>query len=280
MKSEQLKQITRQATERLVAALHAGHSETLIGYLRALGRFHSYSLSNVLLIASQRPTASHVAGFHTWHKLGRFVKKGEKGIMVLAPVLQRKDAETAGDTTSSSVVGFRAAYVFDVAQTEGRELPSIGSAQGDPGRCYQHLVPFAAEHSVALEYSEQIAPARGISCGGRIVLLPGQSPAEEFSTLVHELAHELLHRGDRRAATSKQVRETEAEAVAFVVCETVGLDTGSAAKDYIQLWNGTAEVLIESLAQVQSVAAQILNALDLEPSSLTLEKDRLGREAL
>jgi len=277
MYSEQIKQITQQATERLVAALHAGHSDTLTQYLKAIGRFHRYSLSNVLLIASQRPTASYVAGFHTWHKLGRFVKKGEKGIMVLAPILRRKDAETEGDASSSSAVGFRAAYVFDVAQTEGRELPNISTVRGDPGLQYQHLLRFAAEHSIAVELSEQIAPARGISYGGRIALLPGQPPAEEFSTLVHELAHELLHRGDRRTTRSRQVRETEAEAVAFVVCHSVGLDTGSAAQDYIELWNGTAGVLIESLARVQGVAAQILSALDFEHESLRCEKEAPGQ---
>jgi len=273
MKLEQIKQITQQATERLVAALEAGRSDTLMQYLKAIGRFHRYSLGNVLLIASQRPTASYVAGFHTWRRFGRFVRKGEKGIMVLAPIRQRKETETEGQASGSSVVGFRAAYVYDVSQTEGRELPEIGTVRGEPGRYHQQLVRFAADHSVAVEYSAQIAPARGISCGGKITLLPGQSPAEEFSTLVHELGHELLHRGSRRATACKAVRETEAEAVAFVVCHTVGLNTGSAAKDYIQLWNGTAEVLMDSLAQVQSVAAQISHALDFEPPSLAPETD-------
>ena len=276
MKLEQIKQITQQATERLVAALEAGRSDTLMQYLKAIGRFHRYSLGNVLLIALQRPAASYVAGFHTWRRFGRSVKKGEKGILVLAPIFERKETETPAVRASSSVVGFRSAYVFDVSQTEGRELPAIGTVRGDPGRYRQQLVRFAAEHSVAVEYSEQIAPARGLSYGGKISLLPGQSPAEEFSTLVHELGHELLHRGDCRAMTSKAVRETEAEAVAFVVCHAVGLDTGSAARDYIQLWNGTAGVLIESLTQVQGVAARILQALDVEPPSPAPEKDTLS----
>jgi antirestriction protein ArdC len=112
-----------------------------------------------------------------------------------------------------------------------------------------------------MEYSEEIAPARGTSNGGRIVLLPGQSPAEEFSTLAHELAHELLHRGDRRADTSRQVRETEAEATAFVVCQAIGLETGSAACDYIQLWNGDAQTLTESLSYIRQAASQMLAAL-------------------
>jgi N-terminal domain of anti-restriction factor ArdC len=84
MNSEQIKEITDRATEQLVAAREAGKSETLTGYLKAIGRFHRYSLYNVMLIASPKPEASYVAGFRTWNDLGRFVKKGEKGILILA----------------------------------------------------------------------------------------------------------------------------------------------------------------------------------------------------
>jgi hypothetical protein len=83
MKAEQIKEITNRATEQLVAALQSGHSQALTAYLKAIGRFHRYSLHNVLLIALQKPNASYVAGFHTWNELGRFIKKGEKGIMIL-----------------------------------------------------------------------------------------------------------------------------------------------------------------------------------------------------
>jgi len=90
-------------------------------------------------------------------------------------------------------------------------------------------------------------------------------PAEEFSTLVHEMAHEMLHRSERRTLTTKQVRETEAEAVAFVVCQSVGLQTGTASADYIQLWNGDAKQLAESLEVVQRTAAVILGAISPRP---------------
>ena len=90
MKSEQIKEITNNATKQLAAALNAGHSQALTGYLNAIGRFHRYSLHNVLLIASQKPNATHIAGFRTWNELGRFVRKGEKGIMILAPIVRRK----------------------------------------------------------------------------------------------------------------------------------------------------------------------------------------------
>jgi antirestriction protein ArdC len=262
MKPEQIKEIMEKATEQLVAALQQGHSEALTGYLKAIARFHRYSLHNVLLIALQKPNASYVAGFRAWNELGRFVKKGEKGILILAPIVRRKaDRSDDDEKDSSRIAGFRAAYVFDVSQTDGQDLPQIGAVQGDPQSYTDGLRTFAAAQNIAIEYSGEIAPARGTSYGGRIALLRGQSPAEEFSTLVHELAHELLHRGDRRQQTSRKVRETEAEATAFVVCQTIGLETGSAAADYIQLWNGDKETLTDSLTYIQKAASQMLAAL-------------------
>ncbi len=120
---------------------------------------------------------------------------------------------------------------------------------------------FVEGQNVTLNYSERIAPAKGLSFGGKITLLSGMQPAEEFSTLVHEIAHEMVHRGDRRTLTTKQVRETEAEAVAFVVCQSVGLQTGSASSDYIQLWHGDAKLLQESLEVVQRTAGVILGGI-------------------
>ena len=90
MKVEQAKQIASNAIEQLKQALERGHSETLKEYLAAIARFHRYSWHNIMLITSQKPTATHVAGFHTWHKLGRFVTKGEKGILILAPIIRKK----------------------------------------------------------------------------------------------------------------------------------------------------------------------------------------------
>jgi antirestriction protein ArdC len=262
MKSEQIKELTERATEQLVAALNAGRSDALTGYLKAIGRFRHYSLHNVLLIASQKPNASYVAGFRAWNQLGRFVKKGEKGILILAPIVRRKpENEEEPDEASTCVAGFRAAYVFDLSQTDGQELPHIGIVHGDPSEYRERLRIFANMQGISVEYSSEIARARGTSSGGRITLLPGQSAAEEFSTLAHELAHELLHRGDRRGSTSRRIRETEAEATAFVVCHAVGLETGSAACDYIQLWNSDAQLLTESLGYVRRAASQMLTAL-------------------
>ncbi|MEO8255712.1 MAG: ImmA/IrrE family metallo-endopeptidase [Acidobacteriota bacterium] len=103
--------------------------------------------------------------------------------------------------------------------------------------------------------------AHGASLSGRILLRDDLPPAVEFSVLVHELAHELLHRGERRSDTSKIVRETEAEAVAFVVCHAIGLDTNTAASDYIRLYSGDKATLHASLGAVQHAATEILTAL-------------------
>jgi hypothetical protein len=134
-----------------------------------------------MLIASQKPNATRVAGFRTWNQLGRSVKKGEKGIVILAPMLRGKEEqnEEPGESTSA-VAGFRAAYVFDITQTDGKELPAIGTVHGDPKDCTLQLQAFAEARGISVEYSDQIAPARGVSYGGKVVLLPGQTAAEEF----------------------------------------------------------------------------------------------------
>src|SRR5713226_2899707 len=126
----------------------------------------------MMLMASQKPTATHVAGFNGWHKLGRFVKKGEKGILILAPIVRRKQeyAEQNETDESSTAVGFRAAYVFDISQTDGQDLPEIGSVHGDPREYRDRLGKFIAEQGIAFEYSQDIAPARGTSTGGKITL--------------------------------------------------------------------------------------------------------------
>jgi antirestriction protein ArdC len=263
MKLEQAKQIASKAVEQLRQALEAGQSDHLKQYLAAMARFRCYSWHNVMLIASQKPNATHVAGFHAWHKLGRFVNKGEKGILILAPIVRKKtenNSETEADK-STVAVGFRATYVFDISQTDGQPLSEIGRVNGDPRDYRERLAKFVAEQGITLEYSDEIAPARGTSAGGKITSLPGQSPAEEFATLAHEVAHELMHRNGCRSSTTKRMRETEAEAVAFVVCSAIDLETGSAARDYIRLYGGDAKLLSESLEHVQRIATQILNSI-------------------
>ena len=254
----------------LIEQLDAGKSDALTNYLTAMSRFHNYSFGNVLEIARQMPTATRVAGFWTWKNLGRSVNAGQKGIRILAPIVgvrRKKGEATEKDITKQNervLLGFRNAYVFDISQTNGVDLPTMHEVCGDPGENIDRLAAFLKGKGIQLVYNEKIAPALGMSYGGRIAILPGQSKAEEFSTLVHETAHELLHKAERRTATTKTVRETEAGAVAFVVGKAVGLVTSTASADYIQLYHGNASLLAESLEVIQQTASVILAAL--EPS--------------
>src|SRR5262249_29746391 len=156
--------------------------------LKTMARFHRYSVNNICLIASQRPTATRVAGFHTWRTLGRFVRKGEKGIAILAPIIGRK-REDAEDE-SKTVVGFRRAYVFDVEQPNGVSLPEAAEASGDPGPKTETLAGAIRAAGITVEYADDLGGAFGLSSGGRIQVLNGLKPAAEFSVLAHEYAHE------------------------------------------------------------------------------------------
>jgi hypothetical protein len=272
--------LIRQAVDYLIQQLEAGKSETLTAYLNAMGRFHSYSFGNILQIARQKPDAQRVAGIRTWNEMGRFVKKGEKGIQILAPMTgyrRRKsgdgELEQEPETKPQPVlIGFRAVYVFDVAQTEGADLPEFEhNITGEVGEHRDRLIDFLAHENIALEFNEKIAPALGVSYGGKIALLPGQSKTEEFVSLVHETAHELLHKAERRTMTTQTVRETEAEAVAFIVGQAVGLEMGNASIDYIQMYAGNAALLAESLEVVQRTASTILRAIRPENTAPTNE---------
>ena len=266
-KRQTAKDVIAANVKTLIEQIEAGKSDALTVYLTAMSRFHNYSFGNILEIARQMPDATHVAGMYTWNQLGRRIKKGEKGIRILAPMvgIKRKSKEEAEkDITKQNqpvLVGFRNAYIFDISQTEGAELPAMRQVAGDVGENHDRLIAFIEAQHITLEFNERISPALGVSYGGKIVLLPGQSKAEEFATLVHELAHEMLHKADCRTATTKVVRETEAEAIAFVVGKAIGLEAGTASADYIQLYHGNASLLAESLEVIQQASAVILAAL-------------------
>ena len=266
-----VQELIKQAVDSLVQQLEAGKSDALTAYLTAMARFHRYSFGNILAIARACPTATRVAGYQTWKELGRHVKKGEKGIQIFAPMVVKRRKKDSDDQENeanpySVLIGFRPVYVWDQSQTSGDDVPEFShSVLGEVGVRRERLIEFLAHQNIALEYNEKIAPALGVSYGGRIALLPGQSPAEEFTSLTHEAAHELMHRSDRRTSTKKTVRETEAEAVAFIVGNAIGLEMGNTSSDYIQLYAGDAALLAESLELVQNVSATVLAAIQPEP---------------
>jgi hypothetical protein len=161
MKLEDIKNRTKEAADYLVQSLEAGHSEVLTQYLGAMAKFHTYSFGNIMLIARQKPSATKVAGVRTWNSLGRFVRRGEKGILILAPMVGRKrqpGEETTGENgdeknPQAQLHGFRAVYVFDISQTEGKDLPALTEVQGDVGGYRERLIKFVEAQSIELNLS-------------------------------------------------------------------------------------------------------------------------------
>ena len=202
--------------------------------------------------------------------MNRYVKKGEKGIRILAPMIgkpkeESTDEEPIGGETPKRLFGFRVVSVFDVSQTDGKPLPDIGGIHGEPGKHLPGLRDLIRQQNITLEYEKLHGP-EGISKGGAIVVDESLNAANEFSVLAHELAHELLHRGERRSQTTKTQRETEAEAVAFVVCQAFGVDTSARSNDYIQLYQGDSKLLAQSLDYIRMTSASIISGLQARSS--------------
>ena len=274
MKKEEAMKLAEQGLTELNQALQQGHSETLTRYLDLLSRFHRYSFNNVLLIAVQHPDATHVAGFHTWRKLGRCVRKGEHGIGILAPMIyrQKNEANHPSDDSAESLAlaGFRVVHVFDVSQTDGDDLPELATIQGDPGDRLSRLEEAIRGTGIEIEYGFAGYGALGASTGGKIIIQPDLPPAETFGILVHEFSHEILHQqSGRKKELSRAARETEAEAVAHVVCRACGLDPSTSSSDYIHLSHGDARTLSQSLDIVQKTATRIIRMIDESKNTAT-----------
>jgi antirestriction protein ArdC len=272
MRRDDALKLATKGYEELAKALAEGRSETLTRYLAVMGRFHNYSFRNCMMIAMQQPDATQVAGYRKWEQLGRQVKKGEKGIGIFAPLVYRKKEDGASNGNKAkddgkngaekTLQGFRVVHVFDVSQTDGKALPEFAQVNGDPGKWLARLESVVRTKGIELEYVDSLGGAQGVSTGGKVQIVESLDAAEKFITLVHEASHELLHRGSRRNETTKKVRETEAEAVGFVVAQAIGLDAVRHAADYIDLYRGNTDTLSESMEFIQKTATDLIEALD------------------
>lgn len=264
MKREEVKELVERGVRELNEALAAGKSDRLQQYLDVMARFPRYSFNNCILVSVQFPDARMVQGFHAWKKLGRSVKKGEKGIGIIAPMIGRKkdDDGQVDDSAGRTVFGFKVVHVFDVSQTEGDDLPEFAQVSGDPGDNIAAIEALIRSWDIELVYEHIPCGADGLSKKGTIVIAPDLEPAKQLLTLVHEASHERLHAdAQRRKETTKTIRETEAEAVAHVVCRALGLDTVEHCADYIQLYNSDVEILTKSMDYIQKTAASILDGI-------------------
>ena len=232
-------------------------SEAFKAYLAVQARFHRYSWHNSMLICMQRPDATHVAGYQTWRKLGRQVNKGEHGIMIFAPCPWKRETD---DGETEQGIFFRAVHVFDVAQTEGKDLPQVNVPTVDTAadNLLVDLRRVADSRGIAVNFAKLDGSLFGASKKGAIDVDNQHATGQQSKTLAHELAHEALHWEDRGTFT-RSVAELEAESVAYVVCRHFGLDTSIRSAKYIALWDGNGKAMRESMDRIAKTARKIID---------------------
>ena len=244
--------------------------------LKLRGSFHRYSFNNLMLIALQCPHATQVAGYRKWQELGRQVRKGEKSIAILAPMLKRITLDDG--TEERRLIGFRAVSVFDVSQTDGEalpepEMPQLLNGDDEAALALLHRAQAYAEaQGMAVTYAD---PSDLRGAGGDFNLATHAirvrndvSPKQQLKTLIHEIAHGLMHaneRGDIRTI------ELEAETTAFVACQAVGLDTGDYSFTYLAHWAESHEDLLKlgdrAIKAADTIAAAITTAAPLSAAA-------------
>jgi len=279
MKSAELKKKYQEYLQTLIGDIKSQKSsEVILDYLDFCSKFHRYSFHNRILIWMDMPEAARVAGFHAWKKLGRSVKKGEKGIPIFAPIKVKKRPEPADNegiteedekTYNRERMFFKVVYVWDVSQTEGEPLPETPDAMGVSGSA-EHILPLLEKHTLSegikLNYADSLGGAHGMSMGGKIIVLSSLTDEQKFHALAHELAHEYLHKGMERREYSKKLKETEAEAAAYIVSRHFGLKLKSST--YLAIYQ-TEEVDIQgSFDRITNTASRILRGIESVPADI------------
>ena len=300
--AEKLKEITDRL-EQGIAELF--DSERYKEYLKVMSKFHNYSFRNTVLIAMQKPDASLVAGFSAWkNNFGRNVMKGQKGIKIIAPspfkIKQEmekidphtqkpvigKDGKPVTEEKEITIPAYKVVSVFDVSQTEGRELPDIAVDEltGDVDRYKDFFAALEKTSPVPIGFEKIEGGAHGYYHleNKRIAIDEGMSQLQTLKTAIHEIAHAKLHDIDLNAPKDEQprvdrrTREVEAESVAYTVCQHYGLDTSDYSFGYVAGWSSGRELaeLKSSLETIRSAAAEIINSIDANIAELQKAQDK------
>ena len=269
-------------------------------YLHFVSSLPQYSFNNSVLIASQRPDATLISGYKAWTKYGRHVKRGEKGIKIIAPMpkktenlVEKKDPVTGktlldanGKPVMENVVipQYRVVTVFDVSQTEGKELPTLDvqTLKGSVPRFEDLMVAIRRICPVPISIEKMEMEANGYyhHLEKRIVVKDGMSEAQTMKTALHETAHALLHDRDllkqQNITKTSNEREVEAESVAYMVCDHFGLDTSSYTFGYVTSWmsSQSMEELRSSVDLIKNTASRMIQGMETE--LLEIIKDRPG----
>ena len=301
--AEKLKEITDRL-EQGIAELF--DSERYKEYLKVMSKFHNYSFRNTVLIAMQKPDASLVAGFSAWkNNFERNVMKGQKGIKIIAPSpykikqeMQKidphtqkpvigKDGKPVTEEKEVTIPAYKVVSVFDVSQTEGKELPDIAVDEltGDVDRYKDFFAALEKTSPVPIAFENIEGGSHGYYHleDKRIAINEGMSELQTLKTAIHEIAHAKLHDIDLNAPKDEQqphvdrrTREVEAESVAYTVCQHYGLDTSDYSFGYVAGWSSGRELseLKSSLETIRSAAAEIINSIDENFAELQKAQDK------
>ena len=298
------KQKVQEITEKLEQGIkELFESEKYKTYLNTMSKFHNYSFNNTMLIAMQKPDATLVAGFKAWQKnFDRHVKKGEKGIRILAPapykikeeqekldpitgeIMLDKNGMPITEEVEIKIPAFRVVPVFDVSQTDGKELPDIGVNElSGSVEDYEDFMQALTEVSpVPITYEDIEGEAKGYfhTTDHRIAIQEGMSQSQTVKTAIHEVAHAKLHDRERNQDIDavldkdRNTKEVEAESVAYTVCQHFGIDTSDYSFGYIAGWSSDRDMkeLKSSLDTIRKTASELITGI--EDRLAELQKDR------
>lgn len=275
----------KELTEKLEAGIkEVFTSDRYREYLSTMNKFHNYSFNNSMLIHMQKPEASYVAGYKTWETMDRHVKKGEKGISILAPcpykvkkpieIFDPKTGQIKRDSQGNPITeekevqyaSFRAISIFDISQTEGKTLPELAKVLQGEIPDYTVLmdsVRDVAPAPIRFEEWDKLKKGHYDLVDKEIVIKSGMSELQTVKTAIHETAHSILHK-DKAHVKDSATMEVEAESVAFVVCQHLGLDTSDYSFGYLAGWSSNKELpeLKSSLQTIQKTAHELIENLD------------------
>lgn len=283
-RQEVLKTLTEQLEKSIQNFME---SEKYKAFLSSMAKFHNYSLNNQILIAVQKPDSTLCAGYTTWQKQNRYVKKGEKGIRIICPAPYKKeylkdvidkttgkpellpDGKAKQEIVQKVIPFFKVGYVYDISQTEGQPLPEVthrlkGDLDSDLKRLKEALLEVSPV-PVAFQPVEGSANGFYSPAAGEIVVDSTLSEKQSLKTLIHETAHAILHNPETASSQStRETKEVEAESVAYVVCQYFGLDTSDYSFGYIAGWSsgkGTPE-LKTSLENIRNTSNEIISNVE------------------
>lgn len=269
--AKDIKEITEQLENGVKEVYESGKYKA---YLDFMSKFYNYSFNNTILIFMQKPDASLVAGYKAWQtKFKRQVRKGEKGLTILAPCPHKmiKEVEDENGKKVEKEIKwttYRAVSVFDISQTDGEEIPSIARELTESVDNFEELFEKLTSLSpVPVDYEKITNGANGYFSHAekRIAIREGMAEQQTIKTMVHEIAHAILHDKEtgEQAEADKRTKEVQAESVAYVVCNSLGLDTSDYSFGYVAGWSGGREVkeLTASMEVIKKTAEEIIEAL-------------------